>query len=111
MNGFEWPWLSRTRPMLQSEAAECGLTCVAMIAAHYGHRVNVGGLRRQFPTSMKGATLTQLISVASQLELAPRADLEFGPGKLTALYRELSERYLRQPPAAGFTGEIVLQEK
>ncbi len=73
MNGFEWPWLSRTRPMLQSEAAECGLTCVAMIAAHFGHRVNVGGLRRQFPTSMKGATLTQLISVASQLELAPRA--------------------------------------
>ncbi len=73
MSAFEWPWLSPTRPMLQSEAAECGLTCVAMIAAHYGHRVNVGGLRRQFPTSMKGATLAQLVNVASSLELAPRA--------------------------------------
>jgi ATP-binding cassette subfamily B protein RaxB len=73
MSGVEWPWLSRTRPMLQSEAAECGLTCVAMVAAHYGHRVNVGGLRRRFPTSMKGATIAELIGVASELELAPRA--------------------------------------
>ncbi|HEY0412597.1 MAG TPA: peptidase domain-containing ABC transporter [Allosphingosinicella sp.] len=73
MSGIDWPWLSRTRPMLQSEAAECGLTCLAMVAAHYGHRVNVGGLRRRFPTSMKGATLAELINVASELELAPRA--------------------------------------
>jgi ATP-binding cassette subfamily B protein RaxB len=73
MSGTDWPWLSRTRPMLQSEAAECGLTCLAMVAAHYGHRVNVGGLRRRFPTSMKGATLAELINVASELELAPRA--------------------------------------
>ena len=70
---MEWPWSARVRPMLQSEAAECGLTCIAMVAAHYGHRVNVGGLRRKFPTSMKGATLSQLIDVAAELELAPRA--------------------------------------
>ncbi|TFI59164.1 peptidase domain-containing ABC transporter [Sphingomonas parva] len=71
--GIDWPWSSRVRPMLQSEAAECGLTCIAMVAAHHGHRVNVGGLRRKFPTSMKGATLAQLIDVAAELELAPRA--------------------------------------
>ncbi len=63
----------RTQPMRQSEAAECGLTCLAMVAAHHGHRVNVGGLRRQFPGSMKGATIAELIAVASELELAPRA--------------------------------------
>jgi ATP-binding cassette subfamily B protein RaxB len=73
MSAIDWPWLHRTRPMLQSEAAECGLACLAMVAAHYGHRVNVGGLRRRFPTSMKGATLAELINVASELELAPRA--------------------------------------
>ncbi|WP_299645876.1 peptidase domain-containing ABC transporter [Sphingomonas bacterium] len=61
------------QPMLQSEGAECGLTCVAMIAAHHGHRVNVGGLRRRFPGSMKGATISELVAVASELELAPRA--------------------------------------
>jgi ATP-binding cassette subfamily B protein RaxB len=59
--------------MLQSEAAECGLTCVAMVAAHHGHRVNVGGLRRRFPGSMKGATIAELIAVASELELSSRA--------------------------------------
>ena len=79
MSAFEWPWSSRTRPMLQSEAAECGLACLAMVAENYGHRVNIGGLRRRFPTSMKGATLAELVAVASELELAPRAlrlDLE-----------------------------------
>lgn len=70
---YEGPWRRRTQPMRQSEAAECGLTCLAMIAAHHGHRVNVGGLRRRFPGSMKGATIAELIAVASELELAPRA--------------------------------------
>jgi len=73
MSGIEWPWLNRAKPMLQSEAAECGLACVAMVAAHYGHRVNIGGLRRRFPISMKGATLAELINVASELELSARA--------------------------------------
>lgn len=58
--------------MLQAEAAECGLACLAMVAAHHGHRVNIGGLRRQFPVSMKGTTLAQLIQIASRLDLAPR---------------------------------------
>jgi ATP-binding cassette subfamily B protein RaxB len=70
---FEGPWNRRMQPMLQSEGAECGLTCLAMIAAHHGHRVNVGGLRRRFPGSMKGATISELVAVASELELAPRA--------------------------------------
>lgn len=73
MSGFDWPWAAGMRPMLQSEAAECGLTCVAMIAAHHGHAVNVGGLRRRFPSSMKGATIAELIAVAADLELSPRA--------------------------------------
>jgi len=72
-NSFEWPWKQTVRPMLQSEAAECGLACLAMVAAHYGHKVNIGGLRSQFPVSMKGVTLAQLIQIAAQIELAPRA--------------------------------------
>ena len=70
---FERPWSTKSRPMLQSEAAECGLACLAMVSAHYGHKVNIGGLRRRFPVSMKGATLAQLIEVAGELNLAPRA--------------------------------------
>jgi ATP-binding cassette subfamily B protein RaxB len=59
--------------MLQSEEAECGLACVAMIAEHHGHKVNLPGLRQVYPVSLKGATLAELMSVASDLELAPRA--------------------------------------
>ena len=73
MSGIEWPWSSRMRPLLQSEAAECGLACLAMVALHYGHRVNLPGLRQLHPTSIKGATLQELMAIASDLELAPRA--------------------------------------
>jgi ABC-type bacteriocin/lantibiotic exporter with double-glycine peptidase domain len=33
MSGIDWPWVQRLKPMLQSEEAECGLACVAMIAS------------------------------------------------------------------------------
>ena len=36
---------------------------------------------------------------------------EFGGSKLTELYREESERYLKDPPQNGFDGQIVLHEK
>jgi ATP-binding cassette subfamily B protein RaxB len=73
VSGIVWPWSRRVVPLLQSEAAECGLACLAMIANHHGHRVNLPGLRQRFPTSIKGATLAELMTIASELELAPRA--------------------------------------
>lgn len=73
MSAIEWPWSRRMRPILQSEGAECGLAAVAMVAAFFGHRVNLSGLRQRFPISMQGATLSDLMGFASALELAPRA--------------------------------------
>lgn len=73
MSEFEWPWSRGIRPILQAEAAECGLACLAMVASHHGHKVNIGGLRRHFPISMKGMTLSQIIQIAGHLDLAPRA--------------------------------------
>ncbi|HWM85489.1 MAG TPA: cysteine peptidase family C39 domain-containing protein, partial [Kofleriaceae bacterium] len=73
MSGFDWPWSRGIRPVLQAEAAECGLACLTMIAARHGHRVNLPGLRQLHPNSIKGATLDQLMAVASDLGLAPRA--------------------------------------
>lgn len=73
MAEFEWPWSGRPQPILQSEAAECGLASLAMVARHHGHRINLAGLRQLFPTSIKGMTLRQIIAVASQLELSARA--------------------------------------
>lgn len=49
-------------PMIrQSEAAECGPACLAMIAGYYGHHVDLPTLRRRFPLSLKGITLARLI--------------------------------------------------
>ncbi len=59
--------------VLQSEAAECALACLSMVAGHHGLRTDLRALRRRFPVSLKGATLAQLMRHATRLGLAPRA--------------------------------------
>jgi ATP-binding cassette subfamily B protein RaxB len=60
-------------PMIrQSEAAECGLACLAMIAGYHGQHVDLPVLRRRFALSLKGMRLTQLIEAAQTLGLACR---------------------------------------
>ncbi|MEP7300868.1 MAG: peptidase domain-containing ABC transporter [Caldimonas sp.] len=64
----------RRLPMLlQTEGAECGLACLAMIAARHGLDSDLPTLRRRFSVSMKGATMADLVRVAGQLHLNPRA--------------------------------------
>ena len=64
---------SRRLPVfLQTEAAECGLASLGMIACFHGHRIDLAGLRRRFTVSLKGATLAYLMQVAGRLDLAPR---------------------------------------
>jgi ATP-binding cassette subfamily B protein RaxB len=58
--------------ILQSEAAECGLASLAMIARYHGHDIDLPGLRRCFSGSLKGVTLGRLIEIAGELHLAPR---------------------------------------
>ena len=63
---------SRLPKILQTEAAECGLACLAMIASYHGHRVDLNTLRRRHPVSLQGATLRGLIQIANQMHLACR---------------------------------------
>src|SRR5215211_624653 len=56
----------------QTEAAECGLACLAMIASYHGHRLDLNTLRRRHPVSLNGVTLRGLIQVASHLQLLSR---------------------------------------
>ncbi|MNJ24104.1 Toxin RTX-I translocation ATP-binding protein [compost metagenome] len=66
--------LGRRLPLiLQTEATECGLACLAMIAGYYGHHATLMELRRQFNVSLKGITLTQLIHTADKLKFGTRA--------------------------------------
>jgi len=58
--------------ILQTENAECGLACLAMVAGYHGHRVDLNTLRRRHPVSLKGVTLKALMLLASHLKLAGR---------------------------------------
>jgi ATP-binding cassette subfamily B protein RaxB len=58
--------------MLATEGAECGLACMAMIAAYHGHEVDLNGLRQRFSMSLAGATLRNLMTLADQLAFESR---------------------------------------
>lgn len=68
----------------QSEAAECGLACLAMVAGAYGYKTDMASLRQRYPLSLKGATLQHLMQLADQLGLAGRA-LRLEPEELSQL--------------------------
>ncbi len=67
-------WARRRLPVvLQSEAAECGLACLAMVGEYWGHRIDMANMRRRFSVSLKGTTLKSLIAMAQGLDLQPRS--------------------------------------
>ena len=63
----------RTPLVLQTEAAECGLACLAMLAGRYGHRVDLPALRQHYSLSLRGTTVHDLVRLASSMRLATRA--------------------------------------
>lgn len=66
-------WQQNRLPvLLQSEAAECGLACLAMIADYYGDHSSLIGMRQQFSLSLRGATLHDLIQFGERLNFSSR---------------------------------------
>lgn len=59
--------------VLQSETAECGLACLAMLSSFHGHQADLRSLRRDWAVSAKGMALHQLMEAARQMSLTPRA--------------------------------------
>jgi ATP-binding cassette, subfamily B, bacterial CvaB/MchF/RaxB len=59
--------------VLASEAAECGLACVTMIARYHGHNVDLNGLRQRFALSLSGMSLRSLMGLADQMDFSTRA--------------------------------------
>lgn len=71
MNGLSF--FRRSVPLLlQTEAAECGIACLAMVASYHGHRIDLANLRRRFAVSLKGANMLQMVRTAEALMLAGR---------------------------------------
>ena len=60
------------RSVLQSEAAECGLACLAMVANAHGMHLDLSELRQRFSLSLKGAKLSRIIHAAQQLGFEAR---------------------------------------
>jgi ATP-binding cassette, subfamily B, bacterial CvaB/MchF/RaxB len=73
----------RTLPVyLQTQTTECGLICLAMVAAYFGEEPDLPSLRRRYRASMKGTNFEQLLGIAAGLEMTGRAlrvDLEYLP--------------------------------
>jgi len=66
-------WRRNKLPViLQTEAAECGLACLCMVASYFGHRLDLASLRRRFSVSLKGATLKGVMAMAQGLALQTR---------------------------------------
>lgn len=71
--------MTRNHVILQTEAAECGLACLAMVAGAHGQHVTLRELRSHHPVSMKGASLSRIIAIAGKMGFQARAlrlDLE-----------------------------------
>lgn len=74
----------RVPMLLQTEAAECALACLAMVVGAHGHRTDLPTLRQRFSLSLKGATMADLVRMAGELRFNPRA-LRVEPQQLQQL--------------------------
>lgn len=69
---------------LQAETAECGIACLAMIATYHGHEINLNEIRHRFRISLKGTTLSDLVTFAEEMGLSARG-LRLEPAALGKL--------------------------
>jgi ATP-binding cassette subfamily B protein RaxB len=65
-------WGARLPMIMQSEAAECGLACLAMVASYQGQPCDIAELRRRLSVSLKGINLKHLVSMAERVGFASR---------------------------------------
>lgn len=65
-------WKSRLPMVMQTEAAECGVACLAMIVGYHGQRCEITELRRHLSVSLKGTSLKHLVGMAERLGFAAR---------------------------------------
>src|SRR5450631_1200115 len=62
----------RVPVILQSEAPECGIACLAMVASFYGHRTDLSAMRVRLSPSLKGITLKNVAQIAETMGMTAR---------------------------------------
>ncbi|HUL55982.1 MAG TPA: peptidase domain-containing ABC transporter, partial [Usitatibacter sp.] len=70
-------WLSdllspRVPVILQSEAPECGIACLAMVASYHGHRTDLSAMRLRLSPSLKGITLKHVAQIGESMGMTAR---------------------------------------
>lgn len=63
----------RLNIIMQAEASECGLACIAMLANFYGNHISLDKLRQISPVSNQGSNLTQIMQIGELLGFSCRA--------------------------------------
>ena len=81
---LSFAWRRRTPLVLQTQTAECGLACLAMVAGHHGAEHDLRSLRARVGATPRGATLSALRDAAERLGFQARA-LRAEPGELDQL--------------------------
>ncbi len=77
MNNITIPFfkygLIKSLPLIQqSEVAECGLACIAMISGYYGNNISMSELRSFYSTSLKGMSLQQVVDILEELNFSTK---------------------------------------
>ena len=62
----------RVPVILQSEAPECGIACLAMVASYHGHRTDLSAMRLRLSPSLKGITLKHIAQIAETMGMTAR---------------------------------------
>jgi ATP-binding cassette subfamily B protein RaxB len=63
---------ARVPIILQSEAPECGIACLAMVSSYHGHRTDLSAMRVRLSPSLKGITLKNVAQIAETMGMTAR---------------------------------------
>lgn len=72
LKNLQFSFRHKTPVILQVEAAECGLACLAMVMGHYKNYIDLTTFRRRESISIKGITLQNIIDVAHRNNMTTR---------------------------------------
>lgn len=73
MEALKWTGRKHLPVIRQTESAECGLACLAMVACWHGLQTDLPTLRERFSISTQGMTLQRMMECASGIHLSSRA--------------------------------------
>lgn len=73
MNKLKFSFGKELPMILQTEIAECGIACIAMIANYHGYETDLLSIRKHFPITQRGTNLQDLINLAKKFNFSSRA--------------------------------------